>query len=152
MKIEDGMIIDDNGVDLPLRFKTKEDLQDPKYTMYAWILDRSGDEWEVKIGMAHNETVLKRLLSITGSNAENRVVGLWEAECKDGVVHQKLKSLDKVTSSYRHARDGRRDGTSSEAYLFSSIYGLREILRIVDSVVGSSHSEKADILLQEKYK
>lgn len=147
MRIENDAIVDETGVDLPLKFKSQADLKDPKYKLYAWISDRSGVEWDVKIGMAHNETVLKRTLAITGSNAENRVVGLWETDCKDGIVHQKLKSLDKVSSAYRHANDGQRGGTSSEVYKFSSLAGLREILKIVDDVVGAKHVEKANVPL-----
>lgn len=147
MKIEDDTIVDEAGIDLPLKFKPQADLKDPKWKLYAWVSDRSGAEWDVKIGMAHNETVLKRTLAITGSNAENRVVGLWEADCKDGIVHQKLKSLSKVTSAYRHANDGQRGGTSSEVYKFSSLAGLREVLAVVDNVAGTKHAEKADIPL-----
>ena len=44
MRIENDAIIDETGVDLPLKFKSQADLKNPKYKLYAWISDRSGAE------------------------------------------------------------------------------------------------------------
>lgn len=152
MKIEDNMIVDEHGIDKPMLFKRQDVLKDRKWTLYAWITDRSGNEWDVKIGMAQRESVLDRALRITGSNAENRIVGLWATSTTDGEVHNKLKALAKTTSLFRHANDGNQGGTTTEVYKFQSLAGLRKILETIDGIVGFKHIEKVDVPLYKDIK
>src|SRR5574344_344097 len=144
MKINNNMIVDELGVEKPLRFKTQDEIADSKYALYAWV-DEHPDEWCVKVGSAKTNGVADRLQHEQGVDVFNRVIGLWEAGDvggNDGPVHQALKSAAKSSSLFRHANGGKRSGTMSEVYKFSSIAGLWKILDIIDETVGIKNVEK----------
>lgn len=145
MKIENGMIIDEFDVEMPLRFKSEAEIADPKYVLYAWVNEHPGEWWYVKIGSAKARGVNERLKHEQGVDACHRVVGLWPAglvKGYDGPLHKKLKPAAKASSLFKHANDGKRGGTMTEVYMFKSLAGLREILSIVDEAVGCKNVQK----------
>ena len=143
LRIDGDKLVD--GDEIPIYFKSQDELKNPKNKLYCWIgKNEESDEWKAKIGQAIGETVLDRTLSCTGTGAERHVVGLWEFDGGDKPVHDELKLRAKFSKLFRHSNEGRQNGSLSEVYYYKSMVGLKHILGIIDAVTGCKNQTKTD--------
>lgn len=142
LKLDGDKIVDGN--DVPVHFKTRAEIENSEFSIYAWISDRSTEWWEVKFGHAIEESVAKRVLNLQGTGAENRVVGLWKFDGTDTAIHDELKLRARFSNLFKHSNDGKRNGTLSEVYYYKSLSGLKHMFDIVDRVTGFKNTIKKD--------
>lgn len=128
----------------PIPFKSKEQLEDRKYSLYLYAEIASDNNLHLKFGEAKDQSIYDRYKKVTGSAHYNRMIYIWESEKGDKEIHDKLKKHAENKRTYKWDGEKKDNDTTntSESYLIPDIEAFNDFIEDLNMEIGKKPIER----------